>query len=624
MFLTFSWKWKMRSSPEDLWPYVSDTDRFNAMVGLRPVEVNLDQSARAPGHVLWQRIMGLTIEWEEMPFEWVAPRWFRVERRYRKGPFSFMRVTLNLDPLENGSLLTYTVEVQPAHFPGFLALLPGLGLDFRRKAERAFRVMDQLAAETGVSREKQRLSIPGKPHVQRPDLLEEYARRLREEGFGEDLVSRLVMHVRTAQDDLVARMHPRLLARRWGFPEEEVIRLFFHASRAGLLELRWDMVCPSCKGVPVAVEHLENLPETGYCPYCKILYEVDFEHTVQVTFRPHPAIRQVVIPVYCIGGPRNTPHLLAQISLQPGETRRLELPLMEEGEYRLRWPTHPQWREILHSFQEWTRPHPWQARIVVEAESRVREVRFALGESVKPSTARLHPGPVFLTVVNETAEPHRVGLERLVWMEHALTAFHVLNLQAFRNLFPFESLRKGMHVYVSSVTLLFTDLCGSTRFYRQVGDGPAFDRVVAHFEILRKNVEANQGAIVKTIGDAVMAVFSTPEAGIRAAIGILRDFARHNAVHPDWPLRIRMALNAGPALVVNLNEQLDYFGTTVNLAAKLERQSRCNQLLIPRDMAKYLPMDAPGIAVESDKVALPGERERISVVRVRVKEAHGG
>jgi len=214
------------------------------------------------------------------------------------------------------------------------------------------------------------------------------------------------------------------------------------------------------------------------------------------------------------------------------------------------------------------------------------------------------------------AKPHLVGVERLHWATHVLTAARALTLQSFRDLFPFEALRKGMHIHVSSVTILFTDLRGSTAFYREVGDGPAFDRVAAHFEILRRNVEAAGGTIVKTIGDAIMGAFPTPEAGVQAALNILRDIETYNAAHPDWPLNLRLGLNSGPALVVTLNEQLDYFGSTVNLAAKLERQSRGNELVLPQSLLEIPTVLQEGWRTEQASVTIPGEEEALPIVRL--------
>ncbi len=618
MAFTFTWQWHLHTPPEQLWPLVSDTDRFNALAGVPAVEIVDDESVQAPTHLLRMRTFGQTIEWEEPPFEWVSPHWFRIVRTYRRGPLARMVVTLRLEPDQTGgSLLTYTVEAEPANLLGYLVIPIHIGLFSRIRFERVFRTLDAIAQHTAAD---ERVPLSPRTQVQSPALLETLATRLVELGFDTDLVHRLTTLIRTAPDDDLAHMHPILYAHRWQVDEQTVIRLFLYASRIGLLELQWDVACPACQGTPVSLNHLNQLEEQAHCPYCHITYEADFEHAVQVTFRPHPSVRQVDIPIYCIGGPRNTPHLLAQQWLAPGETRTIELTL-EAGEYRLRWPTHPDWQEAVHSFQEWQTPRPWQARLVVapsETENGPQRTNasFVLAAALNPAHIHLDEGRVRLNITNHDTEPHLVGIERLHWANHVLTAARALTLQSFRDLFPFEALRKGMHIHVSSITILFTDLRGSTAFYRQVGDGPAFDRVAAHFEILRRNVEAVGGTIVKTIGDAIMGAFPTPEAGVQAALNILRDIETYNTAHPDWPLNLRLGLNSGPALVVTLNGQLDYFGSTVNLAAKLERQSRGNELVLPYAVFETLSIPREEWRIEQASATIPGEEDALPIVRL--------
>ncbi|GAP62647.1 hypothetical protein ARMA_1070 [Ardenticatena maritima] len=619
MAFTYTWQWHLQSSPERLWPLVSDTDRFNALAGVPAVEIADDESVEAPTHLLRMRIFGQTIEWEEPPFEWVSPHWFRIVRTYRRGPVARMVVTLRLAPTqEGGSLLTYTVEAEPANPLGYLAIPIQIGLISRVRFERAFRLLDDLAQRAAET--PQRAPLPARTKVRAPDLLDTLAARLVELGFDAALVERLKTLIRTGTDAELAHMHPILYARRWQADEQSVINLFFHASRVGLLELQWDVACPACHGTPVSLNELRQLEEHAHCPYCRIVYEADFEHAVQVTFRPHPTVREVVVPVYCVGGPRNTPHLLAQQWLAPGETRTIEIDL-EAGEYRLRWPTHPDWREAIHSFEEWQTPRPWQSRLIVSppdehAPSPRTQANFVLAAALNPAHIHLDEGRVTLTITNRDTQPHLIGIERLHWADYTLTAARALTLQSFRDLFPFESLRKGMQIHVSSVALLFTDLRGSTAYYRQVGDGPAFDRVAAHFDILRRNVEAVGGAVVKTIGDAIMGAFPNLEMGLQAALGILQDIEAYNASHTDWPLRLRLGLNSGPALVVTLNGQLDYFGSTVNLAAKLERQSRGNEIVLPHALFDTLETPLDGWCTENDMVAIPGEEKPFPIVRI--------
>ena len=140
-------------------------------------------------------------------------------------------------------------------------------------------------------------------------------------------------------------------------------------------------------------------------------------------------------------------------------------------------------------------------------------------------------------------------------------------------MFANEALRPGEQISVGSLTILFTDLRGSTRIYREIGDAPAFGLVMSHFYILRDAIAEEGGAIVKNIGDAVMAVFREPTAALRAILRAQRALARPPAGAgqnlPARPLALKVGIHYGPCIAVTLNERLDYFGTTVNAASRL-------------------------------------------------------
>ena len=154
-----------------------------------------------------------------------------------------------------------------------------------------------------------------------------------------------------------------------------------------------------------------------------------------------------------------------------------------------------------------------------------------------------------------------------------------------RDLFSSEALRPGESISVERLTILFTDLKGSTSMYQTVGDAPAFRQVMDHFGILRDGVIRNQGALVKTIGDAIMAVFSDPAHAVQGAFDIMKRIQEYNLDHPASPLVLKMGIHQGACIAVTLNERLDYFGTVVNLASRLEGQSQGNDVVISEAIA---------------------------------------
>jgi class 3 adenylate cyclase len=131
---------------------------------------------------------------------------------------------------------------------------------------------------------------------------------------------------------------------------------------------------------------------------------------------------------------------------------------------------------------------------------------------------------------------------------------------------------------VGSLTVVFTDLRGSTRLYTEIGDAPAFGMVMEHFDVLRNIINDEGGAIVKTIGDAVMAVFRRPAPALRAMLTAQHALAGVST--GNQALRLKAGIHYGPCIAVTLNDRLDYFGSTVNVAARLEGLSSGDDVVI--------------------------------------------
>ena len=250
---------------------------------------------------------------------------------------------------------------------------------------------------------------------------------------------------------------------------------------------------------------------------------------------------------------------MAQQLLPAKTTRLLTLPL-EPGRYRLRALELSGEQRIVV-----TDDGNASARIAVAATNwTCEELRLAANTS--------------LQLENGTDAEQLLILERTAWNDQAATAAEVTALQAFRDLFSAEALRPGEQISVGTLTVLFTDLRNSTRLYREIGDATAFGRVMNHFDVLKKEIANGDGALVKTIGDAVMAVFRSPAAALRAMLNAQRILA----APPDGslPLTLKAGLHTGPCIAVTLNDRLDYFGSTVNMAARLEALSTGSDVII--------------------------------------------
>ncbi|MET1026773.1 MAG: adenylate/guanylate cyclase domain-containing protein, partial [Dongiaceae bacterium] len=159
------------------------------------------------------------------------------------------------------------------------------------------------------------------------------------------------------------------------------------------------------------------------------------------------------------------------------------------------------------------------------------------------------------------------------------TAKRLLSDQTFREIYRTDVLGIDQRFKITSMTFLFTDLKGSTELYERVGDLAAFDLVRAHFQALTKIVAQEGGAIVKTIGDAVMATFVNPRQGFNAALRMLDAIDELNDKVGRTDLRLKIGLHQGSCLAVTLNERQDYFGQAVNIASRLQSLAESHSIL---------------------------------------------
>jgi len=168
--------------------------------------------------------------------------------------------------------------------------------------------------------------------------------------------------------------------------------------------------------------------------------------------------------------------------------------------------------------------------------------------------------------------------------------------------------------------LMFTDLRDSTRLYRNIGDAAAFGRVREHFEILEEAIAAEGGSIVKTIGDAVMATFRQPVGALKAVWKAQTIIAERG----EPMLWLKVGLHKGPCIVVNLNDRLDYFGSTVNITARLPGFSQGGELIFSEDfysdpeIRDFISKNIPPSALSSFSGDLKGFDEPFTMWKLRV------
>jgi class 3 adenylate cyclase len=191
-------------------------------------------------------------------------------------------------------------------------------------------------------------------------------------------------------------------------------------------------------------------------------------------------------------------------------------------------------------------------------------------------------GDCAITVRNDSPRPACFVLEGLWWERDVLRPGRLFCLPEFQRLFSRDALATGVQLDLGNQTIFFSDIVGSTKFYQEVGDAAAFAAVVEHFEELTAVIRRHGGTVIKTIGDAVMAAFHTPEQCLGACEEAQRAFSGPES---RQKVRLRISAHHGPVIAVNWNTGKDYFGNVVNFAAKLQACAGAGEVAISEEIA---------------------------------------
>ncbi|HUH05406.1 MAG TPA: DUF5939 domain-containing protein [Kofleriaceae bacterium] len=393
----------------------------------------------------------------------------------------------------------------------------------------------------------------------------------------ERVVAHLAQLIGAADDLDCYKINAFRVAEQLDVSRPDTVRALLWATRLGVLDLNWDVHCPSCKGVPTYHRHLMELPTRGHCALCEINWDLDFAEQLEVTFTVNPDVRALEVREFCelqfpehmewfaqITGREGRMPVVASL-LSPGETQRLPGRL-EAGEYVMYVPSHLEGGVRLR-----VRGEPSEIEREVDVE-------VAADGAVTASVAELQPGPVAFQVRYGYGRLWGFGVHALVPQRNWLSAAYLTSQQDFRDLFAGEFLAPDSSFAVRSLTFLFTDIRGSTEMYEALGDSAAYAVVQEHFRLMSDLIRRREGGVVKTIGDAVMAVFPVNVDGVRAACEVQRALGAS-----DDPLRqveVKIGLHRGPAIAVTSNRMVDYFGRTVNLAARTQGEAKPREVLL--------------------------------------------
>ncbi len=418
-----------------------------------------------------------------------------------------------------------------------------------------------------------------------------------------DAITQLIAN---GADHELNRVNVLDFSKRTGLDEERVISGFIHAARIGLFDLTWNVLCPGCGGVLDAHGTLKSLRSDEYhCGLCACGYEATVDQQVEAAFTVSPRIRPIAahdphsLPiwdyfkqVFWSSGVDFDEASMASLSNDVVLDAR-ELAAGDHDTVSLSLPS-----QFIIVFE----PVTHAARFIdVQGEPTGELQQLALkydGVRAPVETTVLRPGPLQLALDNKSGlrvlPTVMVAAEALHHLtgrrKPFLTAKRMLSNQTFRDVFKADQLNIDQRLKITSLTFLFTDLKSSTALYERVGDLAAFDLVRAHFRALLEIINAEKGAVVKTIGDAVMATFIRPENALAAGLRMRAAMKELNHERGTEDLVVKIGIHEGPCLAVMLNDRQDYFGQTVNIAARVQSLSTAQEIHLTAPV-----IEAPGV-----------------------------
>jgi len=580
--------------PEAIWPFLADTARLNEMAGAPPYQVadRLDPDGRTR-RAATAKAGPLRLQWDERFGEWQENRWLTQERQFKNGPFRHFKVHAKLDPEGNGCRLIFAAEYECSGALGLLARLSG---QLDREVDKRVAAIEQMVAEATMPGQIPGASVHEAATPAGERRLDALIADLARDPASHGLAPKLAAYLRQAPGVTLRGIRPLTLARLWRAAPTDTVELFLAAQHRGILAMGWDLLCPRCRGAKSRVERLHELPQGAHCASCNIDYRRDFTRNVELTFRPEPWFRPLPEGELCMLGQGSTPHvkLQAEVAAQAHKTFALTL---APGAYRFR-----------------TVEAGGEADADIGADGIIPQV------TANGSDISLQPNGQSdeLVVRNDTDRPLYFVVENRNWAQDALTGERVIAMPAFRRLCPEQLLRPGDDVEIGRVAIMFTDLQGSTKIYDDLGDATAYRLVRDHFAFLSERVQRHNGFVVKTVGDAVMAAFGDPADAVRAVLSIQDEVENFNRGRSDAGIVLKLGLHQGACIAVTVGGVLDYFGSAVNTAARLEHQCRGGEVIVSQ--AVLADAEArevlAGRALTQDSANLRGLSEPVRFVRV--------
>jgi class 3 adenylate cyclase len=557
--LKYSWKLQVNARARDIWLYLSDTSKMYRAAFMPKREFTEERGRLVVKQKLFRFFRE---EWIEEPWSWVFGRSINITRIYRRGMAKFLHVHFEVEEISSTqSNVTMNFVWVPSS--SFWRLAIRASVPFQKFVTRYIfkKIENRLVNATTEEEKFEALNYENRSISQNGlSRLNKIRVELLEKSLSPIAIEKLCEWIIKGDELDVYRLQVKPLARRWQVEQIDLLKVCLHASRMGLLTISWDVICPHCRGVRFEAANLGSIPTGGDCIACDIDFKTDRLDAIEVTFHIHPSVREVKEIKFCAAEASRKTHIKTQHIVRAGQ-EALVKPILDEGHHRLRVKG---------------KDHSQSLLVTKSDQNRI----FWTSQEKSESELICGPSPIIHFRNNESA-PVIFVVEEQTWKDKILLPAEVFLLKDFQDLFSEEHLHVDVRLSLGQQTILFTDIIGSTKFYEEVGDGKAFREVKNHFTEVFSVISSGGGCVVKTIGDSVMAVFHTPVDGVEAAVRIQKLFHKDRT---DTHIRLRVSVHSGPVIAVHVHQGVDFFGSTVNLAAKLQACADAHEIALSEEV----------------------------------------
>ncbi len=457
-------------------------------------------------------------------------------------------------------------------------------------------------------------------------------------GLSSDAVDCLARHLTLKPATAIYRFTLRTMDPEGNVPDDALADALITAASMEILIMEWCLVCRECTGIIHSVLRFSGYEGgTILCPFCNKQVAPDFQENVEIIFSPHPSLG------FRKPDPFRTIHAYQDYCFSRSFVNGGILRYVASGLLLWYMPVGKGQKTSI----------PFRPSVGVEYNCFSVDCHQLFRICCSPDAApasraeivfleeKNEPIPVLVSSVTETLvltnlTGKRIGVSMLecgewarfnkVFTEYPISASRrlmgsrILLNPLFIRHFGHQTLTDSFSFQVGRLGILFTDLKGSTALYSRLGDLGAYNLVGRHFDLLEKVVAENRGIVIKTIGDALMAVFHERLDAVRAAVQM------HQAVDQDFgpmeaqPLQLKIGIHYGNVLAVNANQRLDYFGQAVNVAARVQNEAGGGEICLSDSVLDdYCPafLTESGWQGTVSRLQLKGLGEETPVYRYR-------